>query len=108
MANADRLPGLTPMHPGELLREEILPALGIDNAELARNLGAREATIAEILAERAPVTVDMALRLAKLCGNSATFWLNLQRDHDLGRLEPAMASELAAIPTLRDADDHGG
>jgi len=108
MANVAHAAGLTPMHPGELLREEILPALEIDNAELGRNLGIEEATIAEVLAERAPVTADMALRLAKLCGNSATFWLNLQRDHDLGRLASAMASELAAIPTLRDAHQQGG
>ena len=105
MANADELAGLEPMHPGELLREEILPALELDATGLADNLGVQSGAVAEILNARAPITPDMALRLAKLCGNSAAFWLNLQRDYDLGRLAPAMASELAEIPTLREANE---
>lgn len=105
MEDANALAGLDPMHPGELLREEILPAIGLNEIEMAENLSLDETAVADVVHERAPVTADMALRLAKLCGNSPAFWLNLQRDYDLGRLAPAMANELDAIPTLRDTTD---
>ncbi|GJD33901.1 helix-turn-helix transcriptional regulator [Methylobacterium aerolatum] len=52
------------------------------------------------------MTVAMALRLGKLFGNAAEFWLNLQRAHDLRRMEQAMAEELAAIPTLSPGPAH--
>ncbi len=88
------------MHPGELLREDILPATGLTKTEIARKLGVSRQTLHDLVAERQPVTVAMALRLGKLFGNSAEFWLNLQRNYDLRILEREMADELAAIPTL--------
>lgn len=94
------LRGLAPTHPGEILREDILPATGLTKTEIARKLGISRQTLHDLLAERQPVTVAMALRLGKLFGNSAEFWLNLQRNHDLRILEAEMADELAAIPTL--------
>lgn len=94
------LRGLAPAHPGEILREDILPATGLTKTEIARKLGISRQTLHDLLAERQPGTVAMALRLGKLLGNSAEFWLNLQRNHDLRILEQEMAEELAAIPTL--------
>src|SRR2546423_15059861 len=70
--------GLAAMHPGELLREDILPALGRTRAEIARLLGISRQTLHSILIERAPVTPEMALRLGKLCGNGPELWLALQ------------------------------
>jgi addiction module HigA family antidote len=64
------LKGLRPVHPGELLREDILPALGRTKAEIARLLGISRQTLYDILNERQPVTPAMALRLAKLLGGS--------------------------------------
>src|SRR5882757_1988761 len=61
--------GLPPMHPGELLREEILPALDRSKTEIARLLGVSRQTLYDVLAEKQPVTPGMALRLGKLCGN---------------------------------------
>ena len=61
--------GLPPMHPGELLREEILPALARPKTEIAKLLGVSRQTLYDILAEKQPVTPVMALRLGKLCGN---------------------------------------
>jgi addiction module HigA family antidote len=75
--------GLPAMHPGELLREDVLPALGRSKAEIARLLGISRQTLYEILDERQPVTAAMALRIGKLCGNGPTIWLNLQRRYDL-------------------------
>jgi antitoxin HigA-1 len=92
--------GLPPMHPGELLREEIVPALGRTRAEIARLLGVSRQTLHAILTERAPVTPEMALRLGKLCGNGPELWLNLQSHFDLDRLNKSKRAEIAAIPTL--------
>jgi antitoxin HigA-1 len=92
--------GLPPMHPGELLREDVLPALGRTRAEIARLLGVSRQTLHAILTERAPVTPEMALRLGKLCGNGPELWLQLQARFDLERLSKAKRAEIAAIPTL--------
>ncbi len=92
--------GLRPMHPGELLREDVVPALGRSRVEIARLLGVSRQTLHAILTERAPVTPEMALRLGKLCGNGPELWLNLQSRYDLERLSKTKRAEIAAIPTL--------
>lgn len=91
------------MHPGELLREEILPALDRPKTEIARLLGISRQTLYDILDERQPVTPAMALRLGKLCGNGPDLWLNLQKRYDLQRAEQELAEEIKAIPTLEVA-----
>jgi antitoxin HigA-1 len=92
--------GLPPMHPGELLREDVLPALGRSRTEIARLLGVSRQTLHSIVTERAPVTPEMALRIGKLCGNGPELWLALQSRYDLDRLGKAKQEEIAAIPTL--------
>jgi len=92
--------GLPPMHPGQLLREEILPALGRPKTEIARLLGVSRQTLYDIVEEKQPVTPTMALRLGKLCGNGPDLWLNLQRRHDLRRAEQEIGDKIKAIPTL--------
>lgn len=94
------LSGLAPMHPGELLREDILPAVGRPKTEVARLLGISRQTLHDILAERQPVTPAMALRLAKLLGSTPEHWLNMQRNYDLAIAGRVMAEQLAAIPRL--------
>lgn len=100
-----RLPkrGLPPMHPGELLREEILPALDRPKTEIAKLLGVSRQTLYDILDEKQPVTPVMALRLGKLCGNGPDLWLNLQKRYDLQRAEQEFGEKIKAIPTLVDA-----
>lgn len=92
--------GLPPMHPGELLREDVLPALGRSKVEIARLLGISRQTLYDILAEKQPVTPGMALRLGKLLGNGPTLWLNLQRRYDIWQAERELESEIEAMPTL--------
>ena len=60
--------GLRPTHPGEILREDVLPALGKPKAEIARNLGVSRDTLYELLAERQPVTPRMAQRRIENAG----------------------------------------
>jgi addiction module HigA family antidote len=102
---AKKLPkrGLPPMHPGELLREEILPALGRSKTEIAKLLGVSRQTLYDILEEKQPVTPAMALRLGKLCGNGPDLWLNLQKRYDLQRAERELGEKIKAIPTLEVA-----
>ena len=86
--------GLPPMHPGELLREEILPALDRPKTEIAKLLGVSRQTLYDILEEKQPVTPMMALRLGKLCGNGPDLWLNLQKRYDLQRAEQALGEKI--------------
>ena len=90
--------GLPAMHPGELLREDILPALGRSKTEIAGLLGISRQTLHDITSEKQPVTVAMAVRLGKLVGNGPVFWLNLQRAYDLERAEREV--DVSSIPTL--------
>ena len=79
--------GLPAMHP-----------LGKSKSEIARLLGISRQTLYDIIEERQPVTVPMAVRLGKLIGNGPVFWLNLQRNFDLERAESEI--DVSAIPTL--------
>ena len=95
--------GLPPMHPGELLREEILPALDRPKTEIAKLLGVSRQTLYDVLAEKQPVTPGMALRLGKLCGNGPDLWLNLQKRYDLDRAQQELGEKIKKIPTLHVA-----
>ncbi len=72
-----------PTHPGEMLFEEFVVPLGITQAELARRLGVSYPRLNEIVKGRRSVTPDTALRLSRVLGMSADFWLGLQQDWDL-------------------------
>src|ERR1041384_7397840 len=74
---------MRPTHPGEILREDVLPGAGLTQDKLARLLGVSRRTISEILNERRPVTIDMAHRLSRAFGTSPEMWLGLQQDVDL-------------------------
>jgi antitoxin HigA-1 len=95
--------GLKPMHPGEMLREDVMPALGKPKAEIARLLGISRQTLYDILDEKQPVTPGMALRLGKLLGDGPDLWINLQRAYDLATAERELAGEIKRIPTLTAA-----
>jgi addiction module HigA family antidote len=95
--------GLAPMHPGELLREDILPALGKSKTEIAGLLGISRQTLYDILEEKQPVTPAMALRLGKLCGNGPRLWINIQRTYDLWKAEKEIGKDVQKIPTLQVA-----
>jgi addiction module HigA family antidote len=91
-----------PTHPGELLSEDVVPALALPKAEIARRLGISRQT----LDEKQPVMPAMAVRLGKFFGNGPDFWLNLQRDYDLRTLKPKMKKELAAMSRWRRETRH--
>jgi addiction module HigA family antidote len=97
MSGNPLLKGLRPTHPGEFLREDVLPALGIPKTVIAKRLGISRAMLYAILDESAPVSPAMALRLGKLLGTTPESWLNMQRDYDLRMLEQEMSDELNEI-----------
>ena len=94
--------GLRPVHPGEILREDVIPALGRPKAEIARLLGVSRQSLYDLLNEKQPVTVSMALRIGKLCGNGPDLWLRMQQAFDLAHARTELADDLAAIPTLQE------
>jgi len=86
-----------PTHPGEILREDVLPALGVTQEVLAQRLGVSRRTVSEIIHERRPVTTDMAIRLGRLFDTSPTSWINMQYAVDVWELERANRNEYAKI-----------
>ena len=90
-----------PTHPGEILREDVLPALRLSITKAALTLGVSRQTLHAILSERAAITPEMALRIGKLCGNGAEPWLRLQQARDLFTALLRLTDDIAAIPTLR-------
>jgi addiction module HigA family antidote len=89
-----------PTHPGEMLREDFLPDYGLSVAGLAEAVGVSRQSINELLRERRAISPDMALRLARLFGNSAEFWLNAQRAIDLWDAAQAIRKDVARIKPL--------
>ncbi len=94
----DRHPSIAPAHPGEILREDILPALSMSKTAVAEALGISRQTLYDILNEKQPVTAEMAVRFGKLFGNGGRSWVNLQRSHDLAVAERSV--DVSGIPTL--------
>jgi len=86
-----------PTHPGAILRDDVLPALGLSVAETARRLRVSRQTVHDLLAERKSFTPEMALRVGALAGNGATLWLRMQQDFDLWHAARELADELRAI-----------
>ena len=70
-------PARSPVHPGEILREDVLPALGLSVSEAARQLGVTRQTLHRVMAGTHSITPEMALRLGKFCGNGPGLWLRM-------------------------------
>ena len=93
-------PALAPVHPGELLREDVLPAAGLSVSAAARALRVSRQTLHGILARRQSVTPEMALRLGKLFGNRPGLWLNMQQAYDLWNAREDLADIIDEIETV--------
>ena len=92
-----------PVHPGEILREDVLPALGISVSEAARKLGISRQQLHRVLACTHPITTEMALRIGKFAGNGPGLWLRMQQAYDLWHAEQRMKDELSEIETVASA-----
>jgi addiction module HigA family antidote len=74
---------LTPIHPGEIIREDFLSPLQMSVSQLAKALDIDAARLNEIVRGRRGITADTALRLSRYLGTSAEFWIHLQGDYEL-------------------------
>jgi addiction module HigA family antidote len=91
-------------HPGELLREDYLPAYGLTAGALARAMGLKDRTrIERLVREAQPVTADTALRLARVFGSTADYWIGLQTAHDLSKAAIENRESLAKIKQIEAA-----
>ncbi|HEY80419.1 MAG TPA: addiction module antidote protein, HigA family [Anaerolineae bacterium] len=100
-----RIPNVTeierrPTHPGEMLREDFLPEFGLTPAELASAIGVSRQSIYELIGERRRLSPEMAVRLARLFGNSPEFWMNAQRAVDLWEASQRIKDEISEIVPL--------
>jgi antitoxin HigA-1 len=94
---------IKPTHPGEMLREDFMTDYRLTVASLAKSLGTTRQTVNELLRERRAVTSAMALKLARLFGNTPEFWLNAQRAVDLWEAQKQYAAVIKQITPLRAA-----
>ena len=100
MAHSETGLGFRPPHPGEVLKQDVLPELGMTVGQLAAHLGVTRATLPDLLNERKDVSHTMAIRLGKAFQNGTRFWLGLQLQYDLWKLEEeeVFRVEVAPLP----------
>jgi len=98
-----RNPNRCPTHPGELLREDVIPATGKSKAEIARMLGVSRQHLHDLLAERKPVSPEVAVRVGKLFGTAPLFWIRMQGAYDAWHASREV--DVSAIPTLSTAPE---
>nr|WP_230247159.1 HigA family addiction module antitoxin [Rubrivivax sp. JA1055] len=100
-----------PPHPGETLREDVLPALGQSVTQAADALGVSRAALSRVINCRAAVSPEMALRLERWLGaehgGSADVWMRMQVAHDLARAEKAARAVIRRIKPLPAASFDG-
>lgn len=101
MENRDK--ARPPIHPGAILREDVLPSLGMSVTEAARILGVTRQALHRVIAGRAAISPEMALRIGKFCGNGPDVWLRMQTAYDLWVAEQKIGADVAAIETQHAA-----
>lgn len=84
MERKNRLPLV---HPGEIIRDDILPSVGLSVTDAAKALGVSSQMLHGILAGRKPLSAVMCLKVARLFGGSAELWMRLQAAYDLKKSE---------------------
>lgn len=95
-----RRPERPPTHPGAILREDVLPTLGMRVTEAAQHMHITRQMLHRILSEQASISPEMAVRLGKFCGNGAGLWLRMQQAHDLWQAEEKLKDEVGRIRTF--------
>lgn len=78
---------MKPVHPGAILREDILKEMNLTITKAAQDLKVSRKQLSEIVNETAAISAEMALRLEKGFGVEASFWLDLQAKYDLWKVQ---------------------
>jgi addiction module HigA family antidote len=99
--------GLPPVHPGEIIKEDILPSTGLSVTAAAKALGVSRQMLHDILAERKPLSAVMCLKLARLFGSTPDFWMRLQAAYDLKKASQnkKVMQRVARIVPVKPAEE---
>lgn len=103
----ERKNGLPPVHPGEVIKEDILPSVGLSVTAAAKALGVSRQMLHDILAERKPLSAVMCLKVSRLFGGSPGVWMRLQAAYDLKKAEQnkKVMERVARIVPVRPAEE---
>ena len=91
-----------PTHPGELIREDLLPETGLSQTQLAKMIGVSRRTISELIHERRRITPDISLRLAKVFNSTPEMWLTMQQAVDLWEAQSLSGHEYEKIQPVQE------
>lgn len=80
------MPMRTPPHPGRIVRQECIEALGLTVTAAAKGLGVTRKALSELVNGKSGISPEMAVRLSKAFGSSPELWLGIQLDYDLAQL----------------------
>lgn len=94
---------LSPVHPGEVLKEDFMVPYGLSSNALARALGVTPARINDIVRGRRGITADTALRLARFFGTDVQSWMNLQDRYELAVAEREAGQAIEQIEPMLPA-----
>ena len=78
---------LPPSHPGEILREMFINEHKLTITEVAAGLGVSRVNLSALVNERAGISPELAIKLSEAFGNTAQFWINLQKNYELWHAE---------------------
>ncbi len=90
-------PRMQPIHPGAVLREDVIREMNISVSEFARRIGVSRQILHRILAQTSSITPEMALRIGRFLGNGPGLWLRMQEAFDLWESERKLSNALNAI-----------
>ena len=98
---------LPPVHPGEIIKEDILPSVRLSVTAAAKALGVSRQMLHDILAERRPLSAAMCLKVSRLVGGSPDVWMRLQAAYDLKMAEQdkKVMQRVARIMPLQQAEE---
>lgn len=94
---------LSPVHPGEVLKEDFMVPYGLSSNALARAIGVTPARINDIVRGRRGITADTALRLARFFGTDVQSWMNLQDRYELAVAEREAGQAIEQIEPMLTA-----
>ena len=79
----DRKNGMRPVHPGEIIKQDILPSVGLSVTAAAKVLGVTRQALNNVVNGKSGISPEMAIRLTKAFGSTAETWLGMQLAYDL-------------------------
>lgn len=92
--------GVGPVHPGEVLREDVFPETGLTKTAFAEKLGITRLALHNVFEGKSAVSTVLALKLARLLGTSPQVWLNLQQTYDLAVVGSERRAEIERVQAL--------